>query len=236
MDNLDFIKFKNIVKTYNSIKVLEIKDLSIRKNECIALIGDNGAGKTTLIQILVDLIKVDKGDIFINNYNIHYSEHWKNHVSIFLNSNLLVPYLNPKEYLYLVGKLKNISNEIVNKFIVNHREFYKDELFDFPKEIRYLSQGNQNKVGIMSSLLGDKELIIMDEPFANLDISSKKELAQMISKIRIKNKSTFLISSHNIEDILKIATRVLILKKGSIIMDTVPDKIDKVQIENLLKL
>lgn len=233
--NKSLLNIENISKIYQSQRVLQIDAISVEKGECIALIGDNGAGKTTLLKSIVDLIEIDEGYIHIKGKNVKKNEEWKNSTSIFLSSNLLIPYLNPEEYLYFVGEMKNIERQEIDAFIEEQRDFYKDELFNNQKkQIRYLSEGNKQKVGLMSVLLGSKDLILLDEPYASLDISSKKKLSEMISEINNRNKSSFIISSHNLDEVLEVATRIIILKKGKIIIDKPSNAINKKEIQLIL--
>lgn len=234
MDKTNMLEITNLSKFYGTSEVLSIPDLKIKKGECVLLLGDNGAGKTTLIKSILDLIKINNGEILIDGLHVRKTEKWKDKTATFLNSNLLIPYLTPYEYLCFVSDMRGINRLETNNFIEKNRDFYKDELFnDSKKLIRDLSQGNQQKVGIMSSLLGNSHLIVMDEPYVNLDMSSKDKLSKMIA-LNNEKSSTFIISSHNLDNALRVATRILILKKGRIIQDISPKDYEKEEIEKLV--
>ena len=206
MNNQVLLEVAGIRKNYKNRTVLDIIDLKVDKGECIALIGNNGAGKTTLIKAIVDLISIDSGSVVFNGKDIKNTEEWKKFISIYLETNFLIPFLTPKEYLHLVGSMKDVSIQEMDQFIDEVKSFSAGELFDTKKKyIRELSKGNQQKTGLLSALAGNKELIILDEPYANLDISSKKKLSHLISKINTTKKSTFIISSHNLDEVLDVS-------------------------------
>ena len=210
----------NVVKSFKKIKVLEIDSLELQKGEIAALLGNNGAGKTTLIKSIADLIKIDDGEICIDQNKVDETETWKDITALYLTEKMLIPYLKPIEYLEFIGKIKKVSKKKVFHFIEQHKEFYKDELFNDRKLIRQLSLGNQQKVGLLATFLGQNKLIILDEPYTNLDISSKKYLSMMIENYNQTHNITFLISSHNMNEVLTVSSRVIILKKGIIINDS----------------
>lgn len=230
------LKIRNILKSYKREEVLNIEFLNIAKGECVALLGNNGAGKTTLLKSIVDLVKLDQGSIEMDSFQVNKTEEWKNNTSIFLSSNLLIPYLTPEEYLIFVGKARNISIEKIKLFILENKKFYRNELFNNNKPIKHLSQGNRQKVGLLSVLLAKEGFFLLDEPYANLDISSKKMFSEIVTEILKMQNSTFMISSHNIDDVLEVATRLIIIKKGKIISDTPSTMLTKKEIELMLNL
>lgn len=224
------LKIENLLITYEQQEVLCIDNLNVLKGECVAVLGNNGAGKTTLLKSIVDLIDVKKGRITIEGINVKNSEEWKKITSIYLDSGLLIPYLNAEEYLRFVGKIKNVSKTNLNTLLTKFKDFYSE--FNNKKLIRNLSTGNKNKIGLLSSFLRKGDFVLLDEPYANLDITSKKQLSVII-KQKIKDNSTFLISSHNLEDVLEVASRVVILKEGKIVLNKLSKDITSSEIVNV---
>jgi ABC-2 type transport system ATP-binding protein len=104
-------------------------------------------------------------------------------------------------------------------FLADFKEFFNDEILGKKKFIRDLSKGNQKKVGVVGALMGKPELVILDEPFANLDPSSQFKLRQIIKDFSAEHGKTFMISSHNLDNITDVCQRIVILEKGKVVKD-----------------
>nr|WP_317632894.1 ABC transporter ATP-binding protein [uncultured Flavobacterium sp.] len=215
------LQIQNLVKAYNNNVVLDIENLTINKGEVIGLIGNNGAGKTTLFSLILDLIEATKGKVINNGIEVSKSEDWKSHTAAFLDETFLIGYLTPEEYFYFVGELRNMSKPDVNEFLLSYKDFFNDEILNGKKYIRDLSKGNQKKVGIIAAFLGNPELVILDEPFANLDPTTQIRLKRVISACSEKTNATIIISSHDLSLTVDVVSRVVILEKGKLINDSV---------------
>jgi len=209
----------NLSKKYNDNIVLQIDSIEINKGESIGLVGNNGAGKTTLFSLLLDLIQPTTGEIKINAVQVNQSEDWKAITGAFLDESFLIDYLSPEEYFYFIGSLCNWSKEKVDDFVVQYSDFFNDEILGKRKYIRDLSKGNQKKVGIVGALIGNPELIVLDEPFANLDPSSQFRLKNLIRELMNSREVTILISSHDLSHTVEISDRIIALDKGVVIKD-----------------
>lgn len=213
------ISIKNISKVYGSKKVLQIDDLQIPKGESFGLVGNNGAGKTTLFSLLLDLIQATSGEILIDNENVATTENWKNKVSAFVDESFLIGYLTPEEYFYFIGELRGQNKATVDAFLVQFSDFFNGEIINAGKYVRDLSKGNQKKVGIVGALIGQPEIIILDEPFANLDPSTQIKLKNLIKKWSQDEQVTFLISSHDLAHTTEVSNRIVVLNKGEVVRD-----------------
>lgn len=213
------ITIHNLSKEYNGVKVLDIENIEIKRGESVGLVGNNGAGKTTLFSLLLDLIQVTSGEIRINEINVHTHDRWKNSTGSFVDDSFLIGYLTPEEYFYFVGDLSGIGKDEVDAFVANYEEFFNGEVLNRNKYIRDLSKGNQKKVGIIGALIGNPELIILDEPFANLDPSSQFRLKKLIRDLIQNREVTILISSHDLSHTVEISDRIIALEKGKVIKD-----------------
>ena len=191
------IKIRNITKTYSKETVLKIDYLDINSGQTFGLVGNNGAGKTTLFSALLDLIKPTTGEVLNNGINVRTSEDWKSFTSAFLDESFLISYLMPEEYFYFVGELRNFSKKQVDEFLKQFEDLFNGEILGGKKFIRDLSKGNQKKVGIVAALIGDPEVIILDEPFANIDTSLKEELQKKIKDILKEFNITTIIVTHD---------------------------------------
>lgn len=213
------IKIRNITKTYSKETVLKIDYLDINSGQTFGLVGNNGAGKTTLFSALLDLIKPTTGEVLNNGINVRTSEDWKSFTSAFLDESFLISYLMPEEYFYFVGELRNFSKKQVDEFLKQFEDLFNGEILGGKKFIRDLSKGNQKKVGIVAALIGDPEVIILDEPFANLDPTTQIRLKKIIKTLSQKVGVTVLVSSHDLKDVTEVSDRIVLLEKGLIIKD-----------------
>ena len=213
------IKIRNITKTYNKETVLKIDYLDINSGQTFGLVGNNGAGKTTLFSTLLDLIKPTTGEVLNNAINVKTSEDWKSFTSAFLDESFLISYLMPEEYFYFVGELRNFNKDKEDEFLKQFEDLFNGEILGGKKFIRDLSKGNQKKVGIIAALIGDPKVVILDEPFANLDPTTQIRLKKIIKNLSQQKDVTVLVSSHDLQDVTEVSERIVLLEKGLIIKD-----------------
>lgn len=213
------ITVNNLSKSYNNVEVLNIAELAIPKGQSFGLVGNNGAGKTTFFSLLLDLIRPTTGHITSNGVRVDASEDWKPFTSAFLDESFLIGYLTPEEYFYFIGKLRDQNKSDVNAFISQYEGFFNDEILGKRKFLRDLSKGNQKKVGLIGALIGAPEIVILDEPFANLDPTTQIRLKQLIKSETENTHTTFLISSHDLLHVTEVSERIVVLEKGQVIKD-----------------
>src|SRR6185436_6314686 len=192
------ITVQNIGKTYTGKTVVDVPQLEIKEGEIIGLVGNNGAGKTTFFRLVLDLIKADRGEIRSKEQNVASTENWKNYTAAYLDEGFLIDYLTPEEFFYFIGKLNNRSKADVDEFLKSFESFFDGSVLKSGKYIRELSKGNQFKVGIAGCLLQKPEMLILDEPFANLDPTTQMRLLKMLREIHAQNRITIFISSHDL--------------------------------------
>jgi ABC-2 type transport system ATP-binding protein len=185
----------------------------------IGLVGNNGAGKTTLFRLILDLIRRNEGEILSKGNSITQSEDWKSYTAAYIDEGFLIDYLTPEEFFYFVGKLNQLSKADVDDFLSTYQVFFDGAILNKGKYIRDFSKGNQFKIGIIAALLGNPELLILDEPFANLDPSSQLRLVDMIKLMAMERKMCIIVSSHDINHVSEVSSRILLMEKGSIIKD-----------------
>ncbi len=213
------ISIQNISKSYGEKKVLNIENLEIPKGETFGLVGNNGAGKTTLFSVLLDLIEASTGFISIDGIKVNESEAWKTKVSAFIDDTFLIGYLTPEEYFYFLGELRGQNKNAVDEFLKQFSDFFNGEILNAKKYIRDLSKGNMKKVGIIGALIGTPQIIVLDEPFANLDPSSQIKLKNLIRDWSKNLDSTFLISSHDLAHTTEVCERIVVINKGELVRD-----------------
>jgi len=213
------IQISNLEKSYNNITVLNIKSLNISKGESFGLVGNNGAGKTTLFRLILDLIEANAGEVLIDNQKVMRNESWKLITGSFLDEGFLIDFLTPEEYFNFVGKLHNKSDGDIADFLASLKDFFNDEILGSKKLIRDYSKGNQKKIGITAALIGDPQLLILDEPFTALDPSSQIRLKRFLTDLQSRINITLLISSHDLNHITEVCNRIVVLEKGLIVKD-----------------
>ncbi len=213
------IKAENLSKSYSGVQVLNVPNLEIPKGQSFGLVGNNGAGKTTFFSLLLDLIQPSTGHIENNEVIVNNSEDWKPFTSSFIDESFLIGYLTPEEYFYFVGDLRNQNKADVDALMAQFDDIFHGEILGKKKYLRDLSKGNQKKAGIAAALIGNPEVIILDEPFANLDPTTQIRLKEFIKALTQNRDITVLISSHDLMHVTEVCERIVVLDKGEIVKD-----------------
>ncbi len=213
------IAVHNLSKKYGPNTVLNIESLEIPKGQSFGLVGNNGAGKTTLFSLLLDLIPPTTGHIENNDIQVNKSEEWKPFTTAFIDESFLIGYLTPEEYFYFIGELRGRNKADVDTLLSQFEDFFHDEILGQKKYLRDLSKGNQKKVGIVASFIGSPEVVILDEPFANLDPTTQIRLKAIIKELAATEGVTVLVSSHDLMHVTEVCERIVVLNKGEIVKD-----------------
>ena len=211
------ISIQNIRKVYSGKVVLDIEQLDIPKAENFGLVGNNGAGKTTLFSLLLDLIRASSGQVYSKDMDVSKTEEWKSYTGSYLDEGFLIEFLTPEEYFNFVASLQGLNSNDLQAFLARFEQFFNGEILDKKRYIRQLSKGNQKKVGVVAALLGDPEVIVLDEPFANLDPRSQIQLKTIINELT--DEKTILISSHDLTHVTEVCQRIVVLEKGKVVKD-----------------
>jgi ABC-2 type transport system ATP-binding protein len=213
------IKTNELTKKYGQETVLNMEMLEIPKGQTFGLVGNNGAGKTTFFNLLLDLVEPTTGYITNKEIKVDKSEEWKPFTAAFIDESFLIGYLTPEEYFYFIGELRGMNKADIDKFLLQFDEIFNDEIIGKKKYLRDLSKGNQKKAGIVAALIGNPEVIILDEPFANLDPTTQIRLKKTLKSLAENNDVTILISSHDLNHVTEVCERIVVLEKGDIVKD-----------------
>lgn len=213
------IKSTELTKKYGTETVLNIESLEIPKGQTFGLVGNNGAGKTTFFNLLLDLIQPTTGFITNNDIQVDKSEDWKPFTAAFIDESFLIGYLTPEEYFYFIGELRGMNKADIDKFLQQFETIFNDEIIGKKKYLRDLSKGNQKKAGIVAALIGNPEVVVLDEPFANLDPTTQIRLKKILKSLTEDKEVTFLISSHDLNHVTEVCERIVVLEKGDIVKD-----------------
>ncbi len=225
------ININLLSKKYGKQTVLDIDILNIPSGQTFGLVGNNGAGKTTLFSLMLDLIAPTRGTVTNNDIVVQKSEGWKAHTAAFLDEQFLIGYLTPEEYFTFIGGLRGIKKEKISTALNQYADFFHGEVLGQKKYIRDLSKGNQKKVGIVGTLLSNTPLVILDEPFANLDPTTQIRLKKLLKEEASATGKTFLISSHDLQHVTEVCDRIVVLHKGKVVRDekTSTDTLQKLE-------
>jgi ABC-2 type transport system ATP-binding protein len=213
------VSIKDLKKEYKGVSVVNVSELTIAQGESFGLVGNNGAGKTTLFRMILDLIRPTSGEVSINGKSVHVDDGWKKIVGSFLDENFLISYLTADEYFKFVGKLHGYSEDDLKSFYQKFEELFNGEVAGKDKYIGDLSKGNLKKVGIAAAFIGNPQVIVLDEPFENLDPTSQIRLKNLLKREQQEHNLTFLISSHDLNHVTDLCNRIVILEKGKVIKD-----------------
>ncbi len=213
------ISIDHLTKSFGKNTVLDIPQLVIPQGQRLGLVGNNGAGKTSLLAMLLDLLEPTTGTMFNKGINVHENPDWKRFTTSYLDETFLVDYLTPEEYLHFLGELRGLSKAQVMEELEPFEAFFGGEILGNRKYHRDFSKGNRKKVGIAGCFLGAPEVVLLDEPFANLDPRSQLNLMNLLKNDLWDQNRTLVISSHDLGHITQVCDRVVLLEKGKVQMD-----------------
>lgn len=214
MENI--IEFRQVCKYFGKQAVLQDLSFEIALNDFVGLVGNNGCGKTTTINLMCNILESDSGQIiaFDKVVNKTYVD-YKAKLGVVLSKAYYIDDFTIIEHLNFVARFQNVESELIKGRVSSVIELLDLEGYS-NKVIKELSTGNQVKVSLASALIHNPAMLILDEPFANLDISSSNNLLKILENLR--KKKTLLITSHNLDLIISICDRFLIMDNGKIIM------------------
>ena len=219
------IEVINLSKSYKSKQAVDNINFKINENEIVGLLGPNGCGKTTTIGMMLGLLKPTNGKILINGMDIE-----KNKISLLHKMNFISPYielpkkLTVKQNLIVYGKLydiKNLSNQI--EYLSNKLRL--DTLLD--KITGELSSGQKNRVSLAKALINNPTVLLLDEPTASLDPETGDFVRTFLENYKKEKKISVLLASHNMDEVKRLCSSVLMMKDGVIVDSGAPDDLIK---------
>ncbi len=223
------IRFENIVKTYeNGRTVVDGLNLHIREGEILVLIGPSGCGKTTTMKMINRLVEPTKGKIFIKDEDISKLDpvQLRRNIGYVIQNIGLLPHMTIAENVALVPKLKKWDKDA---YIARVNELLRMVNLDpevygsrYPNE---LSGGQQQRIGVIRAMAADPPIILMDEPFSALDPISREQLQDELVRLQEVISKTIIFVTHDIDEAIKIANRICIVKDGNIVQVDTPEKI-----------
>ena len=203
----------NLWKAYDDVPALNGLSLYMKKGEVVGLIGPNGSGKTTTIKIVLGLTKKDQGVVNVLGYDIDKEPYkYKNYLGYVPESATIPEYLNAYEFLYYIGRIRNIPEDRLRKRI--EELFSKFNLVEKKKSlITTLSKGMKQKIVFSSTLLEDPQILFLDEPFIGIDPEGQFELKSIIKEL-VEGGCSVLLSTHLLDLAERFCDRVAIINRG----------------------
>ncbi|MEZ4701941.1 MAG: ABC transporter ATP-binding protein [Rhodothermales bacterium] len=226
------INVHRLKKRYSEQFALDVPALSIAAGQSFGLVGNNGAGKTTFLRLVLDLLPADEGHVEIDGMTVAESEDWKRNVGSYLDSSFLLDYLSPLEFFSFIGTVYGLTKAETMERLEPFAPFLPaDALEPHGVLIRDLSTGNAKKVGIVAALFFHPEIVILDEPFANLDPRSQIVLKNMLRDLNMQQGLTMIISSHDLAHVTEVCKRIAVLEDGEFVreIDTSEETLKELQ-------
>ncbi len=214
------VEIPRLLKRFGSTVALDIADLTIPEGETFGLVGSNGAGKTTFLRLVLDLLRSTEGSVGIGGRQVTDSLGWKMHTGSYLDRGFLIEFLTADEYFRFVGSTYGLSAREAAEALKPYQAFYPDETFgETSLYIREMSMGNAKKIGLIAAMFTSPRLVVLDEPFANLDPRSQIRLKSYIRTLNEKLGATVIVSSHDLMHVTDVCKRIAILENGVIVRD-----------------
>jgi ABC-2 type transport system ATP-binding protein len=217
------VKINKLTKSFGSEVAVNSINLQIKAGEVVALIGPNGAVKSTTMRMITGFLQPDKGEVFIQNNNMHKNPYeCKKHIGYLAETSGSYPDLTVREYLSFISNaydLTNVESKVKEVAKLTRIDSFMDKI------IETLSKGMKQRVFLAASLIHNPDILILDEPTEGLDPNQKKEMHTLLTKLA-KTKA-ILLSTHVLEEVEQICSRVIVINKGEIIADETPKAFKK---------
>ncbi|MFP3124134.1 ABC transporter ATP-binding protein [Ectobacillus funiculus] len=224
------IKFQNIEKKYHSKTVIRNFSLEIEEGQLVVFIGPSGCGKTTLLKMINKLSEPTSGKIFVNGTDISALNtiELRRNIGYVIQNTGLFPHMSIKENLELIPKLKGEAPEAIEKKTAELLQMVglnpQEYMYRFPKE---LSGGQQQRIGVARAFSTDSDIILMDEPFSALDPVTRSSLQEELFQMQKELNKTIIFVTHDMDEAIKIADKICLLKDGDILQFDTPENILK---------
>ena len=229
VEKVPAVEFRDVSKIYPKMKNAAAKHISfkIEKGDFCCLIGTSGSGKTTLMRMINRMNSVTKGEVLVDGKNVKSFNpvNLRRHIGYVIQNNGLMPHMTIRENIILVPKLlKWPKDKLAGEAqkLIKMAELPESYLDRYPSE---LSGGQQQRIGVVRALAANQNLILMDEPFGALDPITRESLQNLIQNLQVRLGKTIVFVTHDMDEALKLATKVVVLHDGQLIQVGTPDQI-----------
>ena len=228
-EKIPMVEFKDVSKIYPKMKNPAVNHISfeIDKGDFCCLIGTSGSGKTTLMRMINRMNSVTKGEVLVNGKNVKSFNpvNLRRHIGYVIQNNGLMPHMTIRENIILVPKLLKWPKEKLAgeaQKLIQMAELPESYLDRYPTE---LSGGQQQRIGVVRALAANQNLILMDEPFGALDPITRESLQNLVQNLQVRLGKTIVFVTHDMDEALKLATKVVVLHDGQLIQVGTPEEI-----------
>ena len=215
MEKQNIIDLKDIHVTFDGEQVLDGLDLSIKDKEFITLLGPSGCGKTTTLRIIAGFLEPDEGELIFEGRDISGVPAYKRQVNTIFQRYSLFPHLNVYDNIAFGMRIKKISEDEIKKSVKEMLSLVNLEGFE-KRRINTLSGGQQQRVAIARAIANKPKVLLLDEPFAALDLKLRKDMQKELRNIQRQLGITFIFVTHDQEEALTLSDRVVVMDKGKI--------------------
>ena len=226
---LPMISFENVTKQYNGDTLAaDAINFTVNKGEFFVLIGPSGSGKTTTLKMINRLIPLTTGTIYMDGKRIsdYKIDELRWNIGYVLQQIALFPHMTIEENIAIVPELKQWDKEKIRNRVTELLDMVGLDPTTYRSRMPHeLSGGEQQRVGVVRALAADPEIILMDEPFSALDPISREKLQEDIIHLQRTIKKTIVFVTHDIQEALKLADRICLMKEGKIIQLGTPDEL-----------
>ena len=224
------IQVKEVTKKYGSFVAVDKLSFEINDGEIIGLLGPNGAGKSTTMNIITGFIEATEGEVLINGINISKNgKKAKSEIGYMPENIPLYLDLKVKEFIKFMAELRFVSKKTIKNEV--EEAIKKAGLEEVQnKLIKYLSRGYKQRVSLAGAIVGNPQIIILDEPTVGLDPKQIKETRELIKSLG--KKHTIILSSHILSEVSQVCEKVIIINKGKLIAIDTPSNLEKIVTEN----
>ena len=219
------IEVINLKKTYGLKEAVKNINFEIKENEIIGLLGPNGSGKTTTIGMILGLLKPTSGEVLINGLKLE-----KNLINILQKINFISPYielpkkLTVKQNLIVYGKLYSVKN-LNDKIDYLVSELRLENLLN--RVTGELSSGQKNRISLAKAIINDPNVLLLDEPTASLDPEIGDFVRTFLENYKKEKKVSILLASHNMDEVTRLCSSIMMMKNGLIIDQGKPNDLIK---------
>lgn len=209
------VKLINMTKTFNEITILDNINLDINEGEIVSLLGPSGCGKSTTLKLIAGLLDPDSGDILFNDESIINTPTEKRNAVIVFQDYLLFPHMNVYENIEFGLKMRKISRSVRKKKVYELIDLVRLKGYEkkYPSE---LSGGQKQRVAIARTLAVNPKVLLLDEPFSNLDINLRNDMREFVLSLQKKLNITTILVTHDKEEALMMSNRIAVMLDGEI--------------------
>ncbi|KAB2864327.1 MAG: betaine/proline/choline family ABC transporter ATP-binding protein [Exiguobacterium chiriqhucha] len=222
------IEFKQVQKTFKNTTVLKEMNLTINKGELVVFIGPSGCGKTTSLKMINRLIEPTEGTIIVNGQDTRKMDpiELRRQMGYVIQQTGLFPHMTIRENIQLIASLEGHAEQDMDartEHLLRMVGLDPDQFIDrYPSE---LSGGQQQRIGFARALMNDPEVILMDEPFSALDPVTRNDLQEELFNLQEEVKKTIVFVTHDMDEAIKLADRICIMRDGEIVQFDTPEQI-----------